>query len=296
MRTPLYTLLFACVFGCSNNKIEKTLTPETSQLKPAASETARPEPSAKVVADLPLFNQEKQLLYDPRKPPEKPLITKEESDALIDKLFTKRLHQGESCDHRERKSLEEDISAGQIRPQVLTKTSGAFTAQGLTQTLYVVDVNECNAMPTRIGAAGTVQWVIMTGDEITRREPAGFRADWVIPIDIDQNGTKEILAVSSARGFSGYVFGRLFVFPESLTTEGSGISLLDAFVPEAFQDSNCAESNNRKLSKRFEPGEKEGKKLSVWYLNPTEPGKLPVFIEEKFTATCEKDAPYRLAP
>jgi hypothetical protein len=281
----LSILLLLALCSCAKNT--STDQPLNEEIKSVPTEaTSKP---AAMLAPMPLFNKERVLLYDPRKPPEQPTISKEEGEALLDKLFEKRLRQGENCNGREGRSVDEDIKAGQIRPLIITKTSGAFTAVGLQQTLYVVDVNECNAMPTRTGSASTIHWVIMTGDAITRREKDGFRADWVIPVDLDQNGTKEILAVSSSRGFSGYIFGRLFVFSEGLAMVSSGISLLESFTPEAFQEDNCNGSNKKKLSKRLEPGEKEIKKLSVWYLNPTE-------SEEKFTATCEKDAPYKPAP
>jgi hypothetical protein len=292
LKHNLSALLLLVLCSCAKNTSTDQLLNE--EVKPVPTETTS-MPAAKL-NPMPLFNKERFLLYDPRKPPESPTISKEEGEALLDKLFEKRLRQGENCNGRESRSVDEDILAGQIRPLVITKTSGAFTAVGLQQTLYVVDVNECNAMPTRIGSAGTIHWVIMTGDAVTRREKDGFRADWVIPVDLDQNGTKEILAVNSSEVFSDYIFGRLFIFPTNPATVSSGISLLESFAPEAFQEDNCNGSNNKKLSKRLEPGEKGIKKLSVWYLNPTEPGKLPEFIEEKFTAACEKDAPYKPAP
>jgi hypothetical protein len=294
MRNSLYALLFASIIGC-NNTSEKTPN-NKPEVKPVVSPpTKPPEPSTKVVtsapasvpaalaANLPPFNKEKQLLFDPRIKLEKSNTPKDVEKKLLDKLFTKRLKSMKECKYANDgpKTSEEDIAAGQIYPSILSSTTGIFTTAGATQTAYVVDVGECHAEMTRDTPETSALLVIMTGDEIIINQKDFSHWNHVKAVDLDQDGLHELVTINEYEGMdaSKYLLvyklaGKEFKNQENILSDQNVYldSCYLAKVSEGAQEGNII--------------------LSVISYTPTEAGKMPTFSAEKLTASCKKGAAF----
>jgi hypothetical protein len=288
--TRYLTLAFVLALGCGSKPTEKKVTPplqpaKTAPVASAPIKTPESTPATVAAVVTPTFIKDKVTLYDPREAITMPSVSKEESEKILSKLFTKRLAKIEDCKDAEpgAKESEEDIKSGQIAPLVVTKLTGAFTAPGLSQSLYLVDVGECNADSTRDAAATTSWWVLTEKDEI-KAKPVGAKANFYIPVDLEQNGTLEILTVveGSSGGGSQYEYADLYMLSEKETTKIESFTLNDVMTDY------CSVPNEE-----GEPGMQE---IMVVSMTPTEPGKLPTFSGEKFTGTCEKTPKWKPIP
>jgi hypothetical protein len=290
--------LFACtaLLGCgspkkpdetkASKKPPESLAPVSTptkllETKPAASFSAENKPSS-----LP-FVKEKLLLYDARIPHDPmPSLAEAEEEKILSSLFPKRVKKQENCLTLKRpdtKTYEEEVAAGQIVPTVLMYVTGSFTGPGLTQTLYIIDMGECNAEAQDRAYGGTTKaaYLFSNGELLQRFDETSLR-DWMKVVDIDQDGISEVFALRSFLDFGKtYEFASLHRF---LTPKGS--TEVEGYEPHAVHHDSCKAIGE-------EGGFVKGISASVISYMPTARGKMPTFFEEKFVATCEKGAPYK---
>jgi hypothetical protein len=264
MRLSLCLLL---LLGCAAKSSEDTLQP----VSPSTS-----QPGASIAPFHPektLFDPEKKILFDARVPREEKKLGTEEQEKIISKLFPKRLKGDESCAPRNgpRKTSEEDIAAGQIFPSIITFVAGSFTAPGKKQVAYLVDVNECNAPVGRIDTFSTMMWVLTEGDAILNQSKTEYRAETAFAMDIDQNGTDEIVASRDSRSRDGIV-----TTSSVFMMKGDSLTIIDEFKTRLAMRNKCSYKEEPSLS------------LVLHYIQPTKPGQLPTFIEEELSLDCPK--------
>ena len=294
MRNSLYALLFVSVIGC-NTAPEKAPAPTKPEVKPVVA-TPKPEPSTKAVASVPAsapaamatnmppFNKDKQLLFDPRVKLEKSKTPKEVEEKLIAKLFTKRLKSMKECKDPNdgSKTSEEDIAAGQIFPSIVSSATGSFTTAGATQTAYVIDVGECHAEMTRDTPETSALLVIVTGDEITINQKDFSQWDHLKPVDLDQDGLHELVTISEYDGMDSSKYLQVYKLA------GKEFKNQENILPdqEVYSDS-CG------LAEVSEGAQEGNIVLSVVSYTPTEAGKMPTFSAEKLMASCKKGAAFK---
>jgi hypothetical protein len=218
----------------------------------------------------PPVKRERKLLFDVREPrQEQAPPSTEEQTKLFDMLFPQRIKTEPCAESQSKTTIEEDLAAGRISPRLLTSIQGSFTAVGKKQTAYLIDLRECNAPHGRVDRFSTVVWALVEGETVLSQTKAKYRADDVSLLDINEDGTDEIIASLSRPGRDGR-YTRVSI----LMAQEQKISLVEAFDSKEAMHNRCSFKENPSL------------KVVVHYFIPTSPGKLPEFVQEEVPTEC----------
>ncbi|MBA2504101.1 MAG: protein kinase [Pyrinomonadaceae bacterium] len=87
--------------------------------------------------------------------------------------------------------LAEQRAAGQFVPEIVSSASGSFTAPGLQQTAYLIEVGECNA--SHADNYGTKRLVIFNDQNLVANVDAELNTSILKPFDINADGINELL-------------------------------------------------------------------------------------------------------
>ena len=145
----------------------------------------------------PLMQKGRQVLFDFRKDHNSngSKITDATQRMVLSKVFRKYLTDGNKCSHPVDASGDDYLAAarraGQIVPTLGEVVTGSFTAPGQTQTLYIIDVSECNA--SHADNFGTKRVAIFAGQQLVANVDADFARNVIKKVDLNSDGVDELL-------------------------------------------------------------------------------------------------------
>ena len=197
---------------------------------------------------------------------------------VLSKVFRRYLTDANRC--KSNGELGEDYlgaarKAGQIVPSISDVETGSFTAPGQMQTLYVIDVAECNA--SHADNFGTKRVAIFSGQQLVADVDADFAVSILKKTDLNGDGVDELLMITSYMGQGTLTematlvsfengrrkviqeFGSVVLdscasgFPGS-TSEASVIYLSDGKITQENYSSKCTNTKRWRLVSR---GKKE---------------------------------------
>jgi hypothetical protein len=147
------------------------------------------------VAQTPVMRKDRQVLFDFRVADEATpvkLVTATQR-MVLSKVFRKYLTDANRCNFQGNAGdyLAAARKAGQIVPFISDVETGSFTAPGQTQTLYVIDVSECNA--SHADNFGTKRVAIFSGQQLVADVDADFARNVVKKTDLNGDGVDELL-------------------------------------------------------------------------------------------------------
>jgi hypothetical protein len=154
-------------------------------------------PLATVHAQKPALPKDRQVLFDFRVSDETSApvkIAPATQRMVLSKLFRKYLTDANRCNFQGDAGddyLAAARKAGQVVPFISDVETGSFTAPGLTQTLYVIDVSECNA--SHADNFGTKRVAIFAGQQLVADVDADFARNVIKKIDLNGDGVDELL-------------------------------------------------------------------------------------------------------
>ena len=151
------------------------------------------------VAQTPGMRKNRQVLFDFRNEDEasSARITAATQRMVLSKVFRKYLTDANRCNfHGDAGDdyLAAARKAGQIVPSISDVETGSFTAPGQTQTLYVIDVSECNA--SHADNFGTKRVAIFSGQQLVADVDADFARSVIKKIDLNGDGVDELLMIT----------------------------------------------------------------------------------------------------
>ena len=237
-------------------------------------------PLATVYAQKPTMQKDRQVLFDFRVSDEgTPVkIAPATQRMVLSKLFRKYLTDANRCNFQGDAGddyLAAARKAGQVVPFISDVETGSFTAPGQMQTLYVIDVSECNA--SHADNFGTKRVAIFAGQQLVADVDADFARSVIKKTDLNGDGVDELLMITGdmAQGtvtematLVSFQNGRRKViqefgsvvldscasgFPGS-TSEASVIYISDGKITQENYSSGCQQRKRWKLVSR---GKKE---------------------------------------
>lgn len=229
------------------------------------------------VAQKPATRKDRQVLFDFRTEDEASpaRITAATQKMVLSKLFRKYLTDANRCNSQFDRGGDDYLAAarraGQIVPSISDVETGSFTAPGQTQTLYVIDVSECNA--SHADNFGTKRVAIFSGQQLVADVDADFARNVIKKTDLNGDGVDELLMttgdmaqgtvtematlVSFQNGKRQVIqdFGSVVLdscasgFPGS-TSEASVIYVADGKITQENYSSGCQQKKRWKLVSR----------------------------------------------
>ena len=230
-----------------------------------------------VVAQKPATRKDRQVLFDFRREDEasSARITAATQKMVLSKVFRKYLTDANRCNSQFDGGGDDYLAAarkaGQIVPSISDVETGSFTAPGQTQTLYVIDVSECNA--SHADNFGTKRVAIFSGQQLVADVDADFARNVIKKTDLNGDGIDELLMttgdmaqgtltematlVSFQNGKRQVLedFGSVVLdscasgFPGS-TSEASVIYVADGKITQENYSSSCAKAKRWRLVSR----------------------------------------------
>jgi len=153
-------------------------------------------PLAAVHAQKPALQKDREVLFDFRVDDEvtPAKITPATQRMVLSKVFRKYLTDANRCNFQG--ELGDDYlaaarKAGQMVPSISDVETGSFTAPGQMQTLYVIDVSECNA--SHADNFGTKRVAIFAGQQLVADVDADFARNVIKKTDLNGDGVDELL-------------------------------------------------------------------------------------------------------
>jgi roadblock/LC7 domain-containing protein len=190
---------------------------------------------------------------------------------VLSKVFRKYLTDSNRCNSdfdtsKATDPLAEARKAGQIVPSILDMATGSFTAEGKTQTLYVISVSECTA--SHADNFGTKRVAIFAGQQLVVDVDADFASSIVRKTDLNHDGIDELLMITGdmAQG--------------TVTQMGTLVSFQNG-RRRVIQDfgtvveDSCASEMQGATSD-----------ASVLYISDAVPGNMPKITQENYSASC----------
>jgi hypothetical protein len=165
---------------------------------------------------------------------------------------------------RDCKSGPEANAPGQIVPSIRGTAEGSFTAAGLKQTVYLIDVGECSLDPV----SSTRRLVVFTAGALTANLEAPAGTGSLRTYDLDADGKSELLLQGGHTGAGEWIeVARLVEFDKDklATVEDFG---------QIYDDTCDTDMASRSVS------------ASVVYYLPPPPGQKPRFTVELYRAPC----------
>jgi hypothetical protein len=231
------------------------------------------------VAQTPVMRKDRQVLFDFRVENEasSARITAATQRMVLSKVFRKYLTDANRCNFQGDAGddyLAAARKAGQIVPSISDVETGSFTAPEQRQTLYVIDVSECNA--SHADNFGTKRVAIFSGQQLVADVDADFARNVIKKTDLNSDGVDELLMTTGdmAQGtltematLVSFQNGRRHVIQDF------GSVVLDSCA-SGFPDSTS--------------------EASVIYISEVAPGSMPKITQENYSSKCTKTKRWRL--
>ena len=235
--------------------------------------------SLAVAAQKPALQKDRQVLFDFRIADETTpaRIAPATQRMVLTKVFRKYLTDANRCNFQG--ELGDDYlgaarKAGQIVPSIADVETGSFTAPGQTQTLYIIDVAECNA--SHADNFGTKRVVIFSGQQLVADVDADFAKNVVKKTDLNSDGVNELLMTTG-----DMAQGTLIEMATLVSFQNGRRQVLQEFG--SVVDDSCASGF---------PSSKSD--ASVIYISDVVPGQMPKITQENYSSNCRKVKRWRL--
>lgn len=235
--------------------------------------------SLAVAAQKPALQKDRQVLFDFRvadetTPARIPPATQR---MVLTKVFRKYLTDANRCNFQG--ELGDDYlgaarKAGQMVPSIADVETGSFTAPGQTQTLYIIDVAECNA--SHADNFGTKRVAIFSGQQLVADVDADFAKNVVKKTDLNSDGVNELLMTTG-----DMAQGTLIEMATLVSFQNGRRQVLQEFG--SVVDDSCASGF---------PSSKSD--ASVIYISDVVPGQMPKITQENYSSNCRKVKRWRL--
>jgi len=233
------------------------------------------------VAQKPTMQKDRQVLFDFRVEEESTpaKIAPATQRMVLTKVFRKYLTDANRCSSQFSAGDAEDYlgaarKAGQMVPSISDVKTGSFTAPGQSQTLYVIDVSECNA--SHADNFGTKRVAIFSGQQLVADVDADFARTIVHKTDLNSDGIDELLMTTGdmAQGtLTGMATLVSFQNGRRQVIQDFGSVVLDS----------CASGFPSSTSE-----------ASVIYISDMMPGAMPKITQENYSSSCRKTKRWRL--
>ena len=231
------------------------------------------------VAQKPLLQKDRQVLFDFRieneTTPAK--IAPATQRMVLTKVFRKYLTDENRCNFQG--ELGDDYlgaarKAGQIVPSIADVETGSFTAPGQSQTLYVIDVSECNA--SHADNFGTKRVAIFSGQQLVADVDADFAKNVIKKTDLNSDGVDELLMTTG-----DMAQGTLTEMATLVSFQNGRRQVIQEFGSVVLD--SCASGFPSSTSE-----------ASVIYISDVTPGTMPKITQENYSSSCRKTKRWRL--
>lgn len=165
--------------------------------------------------------------------------------------------------------------AGQIVPDVAEMVTGSFTAAGVSETAYLIFVNECNA--AHADNYGSKRLAIFSGPRLVADLDVDFNSNVALKTDLDKDGINELLMTGGDMNQ-----GEVVETAALLSFQNGRMRVIQDFGVVGNDD--CAS---------LRPG--SAAKAKVLYLADAAPGQMPRITVAPFAAGCGKIKRWRPA-
>lgn len=227
----------------------------------------------------PALQKDRQVLYDFRVDDEvtPSKIAPSTQKMVLSKVFRKYLTDANRCNFQG--ELGDDYlgaarKAGQIVPSIVDVETGSFTAPGQTQTLYLIDVSECNA--SHADNFGTKRVAIFSGQQLVADVDTDFTISVVKKTDLNSDGVDELLMITSYMGQ-----GTLTEMATLVSFQNGRRRVIQDFGTVV--EDSCASGF---------PGSTSD--ASVTYISDVVPGQMPKITQENYSSSCRKTKRWKL--
>ena len=235
--------------------------------------------SLAVAAQQPALQKDRQVLFDFRvgdnSTPAK--ISPATERMVLTKVFRKYLTDANRCNSQG--ELGDDYlgaarKAGQMVPSIADVETGSFTAPGQMQTLYVIDVSECNA--SHADNFGTKRVAIFSGQQLVADVDADFARNVIKKTDLDSDGVNELLMTTG-----DMAQGTLTEMATLVSFQNGRRQVLQEFGSVVLD--SCASGFPSSMSE-----------ASVIYISDVVPGAMPKITQENYSSSCRRVKRWRL--
>jgi hypothetical protein len=230
------------------------------------------------VAQKPLLQKDRQVLFDFRIEDETtPAKIAATQRMVLTKMFRKYLTDANRCNFQG--ELGDDYlgaarKAGQIVPSIADVETGSFTAPGQSQTLYVIDVSECNA--SHADNFGTKRVAIFSGQQLVADVDADFAKNVIKKTDLNSDGVDELLMTTG-----DMAQGTLTEMATLVSFQNGRRQVIQEFGSVVLD--SCASGFPSSTSE-----------ASVIYISDVTPGAMPKITQENYSSSCRKTKRWRL--
>lgn len=227
----------------------------------------------------PALQKDRQVLFDFRVDDEAtPVkIAPATQRMVLSKVFRKYLTDPNRCNFQG--DLGEDYlaaarKAGQIVPSISDVEMGSFTAPGQSQTLYIIDVSECNA--SHADNFGTKRVAIFAGQQLMADVDADFARGVIKKTDLNSDGVDELLMTTG-----DMAQGTLIEMATLVSFQNGRRQVIQDFG--AVVEDSCASGFPDSTSQ-----------ASVIYISNVVPGTMPKITQENYSSPCRKAKRWKL--
>jgi hypothetical protein len=231
------------------------------------------------MAQKPALQKERQVLFDFRVEDE----TKEAKIApatqrmVLSKVFRKYLTDANKCNFQDgggEDYLAAARKAGQMVPWIADVETGSFTAPGQSQTLYLIDVSECNA--SHADNFGTKRVAIFSGQQLVADLDTDFARTIVKKTDLNSDGVDELLMITGDMA-------------QGTVTEMATLVSFQNGRRHVIQDFGSVVLDS--CASGFPSSQSEA---SVIYISDVGLGTMPKITQENYSSSCRKVKRWRL--
>ena len=233
------------------------------------------------VAQKPVLQKDRQVLFDFRVDDESTpaKIAPAMQRMVLSKVFRKYLTDANRCNQQFSAGETEDYlgaarKAGQMVPSISDVETGSFTAPGQSQTLYVIDVSECNA--SHADNFGTKRVAIFSGQQLVADVDADFARNVIKKTDLNSDGVDELLMTTGDMA-------------QGTLTEMATLSSFANGRRQVIEDFGAVVEDS--CASGFPSSTSEA---SVIYLADVVPGAMPKITQENYSSSCRKTKRWRL--
>lgn len=231
------------------------------------------------VAQKPTLQKDRQILFDFRTEDDAThaKIAPATQRMVLSKVFRKYLTDANRCNFPA--DAGEDYlaaarKAGQMVPSISDVETGSFTAPGQSQTLYVIDVSECNA--SHADNFGTKRVAIFSGQQLVADVDADFASSVIKKTDLNSDGIDELLMTTGDMSQ-----GTLTEMATLVSFQNGRRHVIQDFG--SVVEDSCASGFPSSTSE-----------ASVIYISDVVPGSMPKITQENYSSACRKTKRWRL--
>ena len=231
------------------------------------------------VAQKPALQKDRQVLFDFRVDDESTpaKIAPATQRMVLSKVFRRYLTDANRCNFHDTAGddyLAAARKAGQIVPSISDVETGSFTAPGQSQTLYVIDVSECNA--SHADNFGTKRVAIFSGQQLVADVDADFARNVIKKTDLNSDGVDEVLMTTG-----DMAQGTLTEMAMLVSFQNGRRRVIQDFG--SVVEDSCASGFPSSTSE-----------ASVIYISDVVPGSMPKITQENYSSSCRKTKRWKL--